>query len=102
MTSEKWKYKADGAKKCPFCDSDSVSVAHAEMRFLGQTYWGMKKIKMKAYCVCNKCHAHGKPIVYIGYTSQGDNGYSKEHLPIYSCGEDAIKAWNRRVSNDRS
>jgi hypothetical protein len=56
---------------------------------------------MKAYCACNKCHATGKPIFYIGYTERGKSGYSEEHLPVYACGDKAIEAWNTRKPMER-
>ena len=93
---EPHQYKV-AALPCPFCGNTSISVRHKEVRFIGQNYFGTKKIKMKAYCACNRCHATGKPIFYIGYTARGESGYSEEHLPIYARGKEAIKAWDRRV-----
>lgn len=96
---DKWRYKTEEAIPCPFCNGESVSVAHSQIKFLGQNDFGAKKIKMKAYCVCNKCGARGTPVYYIGYESLG--GYDKDHLPIYSCGEEAIKLWNTRKPMER-
>ena len=93
---EKHTYKAENAIPCPFCGSGSISVKHKELRFLGVNWLGTKKLKMKAYCICNKCKSRGTPIVYIGYTSPGDRGFTEKHLPIYSRGEAAIEAWNQR------
>lgn len=93
---EDWQYKTD-ARNCPFCGSASISVKHKEIRFLGINYLGCKKIKMKVYCICNKCKAAGTPVFYIGYTS---GIYTKDHLPLYSCGEDAINSWNRRGADE--
>lgn len=95
MRCEKWRYKADNAKPCPFCSSDSISVAHKEVRFIGYIYDGIKKLKMQAYCMCNVCHAKGKPIIYTGYNANV-GFYDNEHLPIYACGDKAIAAWNNR------
>lgn len=92
--SDAWRYKTEEAIPCPFCRGESVSVAHSEVRYLGQNQLGVKKIKMKAYCVCNKCGARGTPVFYIGY--QNRSTYDEEHLPIYSCGDEAIKKWNTR------
>lgn len=96
MKYEPWKYKAINAKPCPFCGSTSISVAHREERFIGQNNAGIKKIKMAAYCICNKCHSRSKPVVYIGYTRYAD--YIKDYRHVYSCGDEAVEEWNRRVS----
>lgn len=96
---EKPKFKVKKALPCPFCGSDSVSVTHSEMRFIGVNGLGIKKIKMKAYCICNKCYARSKPIVYYGHTGGGYRGYSEDFLPLYACGGKAIEAWNRRTDN---
>ena len=93
---ENWRYKDETAEPCPFCGSNSVSVVHKDVRFLGQNCEGIKKIKMQAYCTCNKCHAKGKPINYIGYMNAGYGFYDSEHLPIYACGDKAVAAWNER------
>lgn len=97
ITREPHQYRAILAENCPFCGSESVNVKHREIRFIGQNFHGTKKIKMKAYCACNKCHATGKPIFYIGYTSPGESGYNEEYLPIYARGKEAIAAWNERM-----
>lgn len=55
-------------KPCPFCGSKSISVCHSEVKYIGQNEFGNKKIKMKVFCMCNKCFSRGKPITYIGYT----------------------------------
>lgn len=91
---EKWRYKVENAKNCPHCGGGSISVMHKEMRFLGQNFLGVKKHKMQAYCMCKACHAKGMPIVYIGYSNRV--GCDAEHLPVYSCGDKAIEAWNTR------
>lgn len=93
---EEWRYKSETAKPCPFCGGNSVSVVHKDVRFLGQNYEGIKKIKMQAYCTCNKCHAKGKPITYVGYIAP-HGFYDSEHLPLYSCGEKAVDVWNERA-----
>lgn len=54
---------------------------------------------MQAYCMCNMCHAKGKPVIYIGYSNRV--GMDAEHLPVYSCGDKAIKAWNTRKPMER-
>lgn len=97
MKSEKWKYKVENARSCPFCGSDSVSVAHKEVRLLGINGLGVKKHLMQAYCFCNKCHARSMPIKYVGYSNAGYNFYDEEHLPTYSCGDKAVAAWDYRV-----
>jgi len=94
---EQWKYKAENAKSCPYCGSNSVSVTHKQRRFIGYNGIGFKKITMQAYCICNKCHAKGKPIKYIGYEAS-HSFYDSEHLPLYSCGDKAIEAWNNRAT----
>ena len=96
---EDWRYKAENAEKCPFCGSGSISVMHKEMRFLGVNFYGVKKHKMQAYCMCNMCHAKGKPVIYIGYSNRVE--VDADHLPIYSCGEEAIKTWNTRKPMER-
>ena len=96
MSYENWKYKAENAISCPFCGSESISVLHKEVRFLGYNAYGIKKHKMKAYCICNKCHARGKPIFYIGYTGASWSYYNEKHLRVYSCGDKAVEAWNER------
>ena len=45
MKCERWKFKAINAESCPFCGSNSVSVAHKEVRHIGQNAFGVKKIK---------------------------------------------------------
>ena len=94
------KYIAKNATPCPFCGGDSISVNHSELKYLGQNAMGIKKHKMKAYCVCNKCYARGIPVVYIGY-SCGPYSYDENYLPVYSCGDEAIEAWNTRKPVDR-
>jgi len=89
------RYIAKNAISCPFCGSDSVSVNHSEIKYLGQNGFGIKKRKMRAYCVCNKCYARGKPVIYIGYEI-GPYSHNENYLPIYSCGDEAIEAWNTR------
>lgn len=96
MKREDWKYKAANAKSCPFCGSESVCVLHKEVRYIGHNAYSIKKHKMKAYCICNKCHARGKPIFYIGYSNAGYGFYDSEHLPVYACGDKAVDAWNER------
>lgn len=91
---EPWKYKAENAKPCPFCGGNSVSVAHKEVRYLSENDFGTKKHIMQAYCTCNKCHAKGMPIKYVGYSGTG--GYDDDFLPAYSCGDKAVYAWNTR------
>ena len=96
IKNEPWQYKAKNAISCPYCGGESVSVKHKEVRFYGFNGLGFKKHRMKAYCVCNKCGATGTPIYYDGYSNAGYGFYDKEHLPTYSCGEEAIKSWNTR------
>ena len=97
---ESWQYKAKNAIQCPFCASYSISVKHKEIRFNGVNGIGDKKIRMKAYCICNKCKATGTPIFYTGHTMPGIYGFNEEHLPIYCRGDEAIKAWNKRTFAD--
>ena len=94
---EKLRYKTAEAKKCPFCGSDSISVVHKDVGFIGQNVNGIKKIRMRVYCTCNICHSKGKPISYIGYAGAPLSWYNEERLPIYSCGDKAIEEWNKRV-----
>ena len=96
MKCEKYRFKAENAKPCPFCGSESISVIHSELRFLGVNYLGVKKHRMKVYCVCNKCKSRGIPVTYIGYSNRSD--YDEAHLPVYAHGEDAISSWNYRIS----
>lgn len=96
-----WQYKAENAVECPFCSSKSVSVKHKEVRYLGQNAMGVKKHKMKAYCVCNKCKATGTPVFYIGYSGATCASYNEEYLPVYSCGDKAIEKWNTRKPMER-
>ena len=93
---DQFKYKAENAIPCPFCGGESVSVNHSEVRYLGQNAFGIKKAKMRAYCVCNKCKARGTPVFYIGYINATRDFYDEEHLPLYSCGDKAIEKWNER------
>lgn len=96
MNRERWRYKAENADPCPFCGGKSVSVMHKEVRFIGKNGFGVKKILMQAYCKCNSCHAKGKPIKYTGYADADYGYYDNDHLPIYSCGNKAVEAWNER------
>ena len=98
---EPWQYKAENAVECPFCSSKSVSVKHKEVRYLGQNAMGVKKHKMKAYCICNKCKANGTPVFYIGYSNATFSSYDEDYLPVYSCGDKAIEAWNTRKPIER-
>ena len=66
---DKWRYRAENAKRCPFCGNDSISVLHKQRYFIGYNGLGFKKIAMQAYCMCNKCNAKGTPIKYVGYTN---------------------------------
>lgn len=98
---EKWQYKTKDALPCPYCGSESVSVKHKEIRFYGWNGLGFKKHRMKAYCVCNKCGATGAPIYYDGYSDASFGYYDDEHKRVYSCGDEAIKAWNTRKPMER-
>lgn len=98
MKCEKYRFKAENAKPCPFCGSESVSVVHSEIRFVGKNDYGVKKHKMKVYCVCNKCKSRGIPTVYIGYSDRAY--YDEAYLPVYSHGDDAIASWNERIRED--
>lgn len=97
---EPHRYKAENADPCPFCGGGSISVIHKEIRYLGANGIGTKKIKMKAYCICNKCKAAGSAIFYIGHTFPRENGYTEDHLPIYTRGKEAIAAWNERKAGE--
>lgn len=94
---DKWKYKAENAKNCPFCDNSSISVMHKQKQFMGYNGLGFKKIEMTAYCMCNKCYAKGTPVPYVAYTNCNHSYFDENHLPLYSCGDKAIEAWNRRT-----
>ena len=96
-----WQYKVENAVECPYCSNKSISVKHKEIRYLGQNAMGVKKHKMKAYCVCNKCKATGTPIYYVGYSGATAISYNEEYLPVYACGDKAIKAWNTRTPMER-
>ena len=96
-----WQYKAENAVECPFCSSKSVSVKHKEVRYLGRNVFGVKKHKMKAYCVCNKCKATGTPVYYIGYSEASYKAYNEDYLPVYACGDKALEAWNTRKPMER-
>lgn len=93
---DEWQYKVENAVPCPYCGGTSVSVKHKEVRYLGENDFGVKKHKMKSYCVCNKCKATGTPVYYIGYSDAYFKAYSEDFLPVYSCGDKAIEAWNTR------
>ena len=96
IKEEPWRFKTIKAESCPFCGSTSISVIHKEVRFIGRNGFGVKKLKMCVYCTCNKCHSKGKPIFYIGYANATISSYNEDYLPVYSCSDKAIDAWNRR------
>lgn len=45
-------------KPCPFCGGKG-HLSTREIRFMGQNYFGAKKIHMGAQIICGRCRARG-------------------------------------------
>lgn len=81
---------------CPFCGYEKARIMYAEGNFLGQTYNGVKKIRFKAYGVCNKCHSRGKP-VFLVVDDVHTRGWLARMRAILE--PMAAEEWNRRAEN---
>ena len=82
-------------KSCPFCKG-TARLHVRQIRFIGQNYYGNKKIRTGAQVVCNCCKARG-PL----FTGDVVDPWSRLHVdPVLTWLKDeAIKAWNRRVDD---
>lgn len=78
-------------KPCPFCGGKG-RVSTREIKFLGQNYFGAKKIRTGAQVICGRCKARGSLFVDVVIY-----GSLAEQQKILKPLEDkAIEAWNRR------
>lgn len=104
-------------KPCPFCGG-KAKINARQARFCGKSYDGNVKISWAIYIKCNKCHSRGKPIrtmpIWMYYGEGGSrsvgNFYASKYWGTNGVGlqeandtfkpyvEEAIEAWNRRVS----
>lgn len=79
-------------KKCPFCGGKG-HMSSREIRFIGQNYFGAKKIKMGVQIICGRCKARGgvvtREVIYASHKEQRKCLEPLEH--------DAICAWNKRA-----
>lgn len=95
MRKEKYSMRVENAEKCPFCGSTSITVFHKQGVLIGRNDFGGKKIDMKCYCKCNKCHARGGVVSYIGYCNLREYG-DKDYIYENKYKEKAIERWNTR------
>ena len=81
-------------KRCPFCGGKG-HISSREIRYIGQNYFGAKKIKMGVQVICGRCKARGGlttgEVIYASHQEQ------REGLEPLENG--AIEAWNRRVND---
>ena len=78
-----------GLKKCPFCKG-KATLHTRQIRFIGQNYFGSKKIRMGAQVICNKCKARG-PL----YTGPVIDPYNRDKpAALKWMIEQAEAAWN--------
>lgn len=80
-------------KPCPFCGG-KAKLHTRQLKFIGQNYYGDKKIRMGAQVFCNRCLARGTL-----YRVDVVNPYSKN---LKDAGYDwicdsACESWNRRA-----
>lgn len=78
---------------CPFCGHENISINGRQVRFIGQNDFGVKKIKISRYAVCNKCHSRGKPIIFTIVYEKGWVEELRKHDLL------AIQEWNRRENH---
>lgn len=77
-------------KPCPFCGGKG-HLSSREIRFIGQNYFGTKKIHMGVQVICGRCKARGGLITgTIVFDSYGAD-YLKE------MSEKAAEAWDGRA-----
>lgn len=80
-------------KPCPFCGGKG-HLSQREIRFIGQNYYGAKKIYCGVQVICGRCHARGglatDTVVFGSYD------YESEHATLASMNERAVDAWNQR------
>lgn len=78
---------------CPFCGHENISINGRQVRFIGQNEFGVKRIKISRYAVCNKCHSRGKPIIFNIVYEKGWVEELRKHDLL------AIQEWNRRKNH---
>lgn len=95
---------------CPHCNGNG-KVSFKDYRFVGQNFYGDKKLVYRIQVICNKCRSRGKPIFTKPlinpnpYLTKWGNCYSscsdvsreetKKFLPYVVA---AISEWNTRFS----
>jgi hypothetical protein len=109
----------DELKPCPFCGG-KPKINARQSKFIGQNGYGNKKIVWTVYIKCNKCHSRGKPIktepiklydeahrsLGVGnfYCTEfwrgSGSGLMTATLNFEPYVQQAIEAWNRRVSDE--
>lgn len=84
----------DELKPCPFCGGTG-HISSREIRYIGQNYYGAKKIRMGMQVICGRCKARGGVItgevIFASIKEQRECLEPLEHR--------AIEAWNRRTSD---
>lgn len=82
-------------KPCPFCGGKG-HLSSREIRYIGQNYFGAKKIKIGVQIICGRCKARGGvatgEVIYASYQEQRKSIEPLEHT--------AIEAWNRRAKDE--
>lgn len=98
----------DELKPCPFCGGKG-KISFKDYAFKGWKYHGETKQKYRVQVICNKCRSRGKPIItdwlidphpYFSkwWDEKSRNEKQTEMFEPYVTS--AIKAWNRRASNE--
>ena len=104
----------DELRPCPFCGGNA-RISFKDERFVGQNFYGAKKLIYRVQIICNKCHSRGKPIktepmidpnpyssAYCGRYSDVECEYpviKNETEMFRPYVEQAVEAWNRRDDN---
>lgn len=90
-------------KPCPFCGWNKARVT--ERKIAGSYHYYDKRdfVKIRFAVMCNKCKAKGASVVSKKLYHEGDENHEAlTNDTIMRYHEEAIEAWNRRVTDERS